>query len=511
MLLTDEFLIAIYNFLEVDSDYRSDLVDLFGTPDASRKGYLGSISKPLSWDWGDTGFKKIINIMYCLSNHDPNGFESFLLSNIRHKDKIVQALISNHIIDKPPRMLYVFRHSAKKIPAFVARIHDMAWVKRRVWITFQPEKYMILDPNTWKGFWNKLFTDGREDPRKWFDTWELSWSMTRPQFATVQQMLHSGFTQDQYHVIPVKLLIEHMKREVNPISETQRTCLIKNIIRNDKRLRLRVPTDNQAFWGILSEFIGASQVKGKVILRHNRGLYTITEIPSNTISEDSLVFKQEIGTARTICQAMLDVFGEDYLKVEFAKGSEIELLDSTFLKRAVKVSMVARDYDRKFGETDFDYQLDLNPLSTSYPKMKMRILFDLTAGLWNKSSAKSKEEFLKQWEHNIIKLPEMNDNLLTVWHYGLVSEVKDGSYKGLEIGEYLMSGAKAHVVKYRANSIKDSVSLPKAALLPFFRDAEVKLEKELAWISSDNEVDRRKSSLYGALKEILERLKVEQC
>ena len=123
----------------------------------------------------------------------------------------------------------------------------------------------------------------------------------------------------------------------------------------------------------LSEIIGKTQVRGNVELRSGKNSYSITDIPANTISEDNLVFKQEIGTARTICQAMMDEFGGDYLGTEFSIGNKKNILDSVFLKRAVKVSMVASKYDGKYAETDYDYQLDLNPLARKYPKLKPKI------------------------------------------------------------------------------------------------------------------------------------------
>jgi len=67
MLLAQDFLISVYNDLEFDSFFRSDLVDLFGTPDGAKKGFIGSSSKSLCWDWGETGFCKISNIIYFLS------------------------------------------------------------------------------------------------------------------------------------------------------------------------------------------------------------------------------------------------------------------------------------------------------------------------------------------------------------------------------------------------------------------------------------------------------------
>jgi hypothetical protein len=289
---------------------------------------------------------------------------------------------------------------------------------------------MLLDPATWKTFWDLLFTKGREDPQKWFNTWNQSWEAPRPTLDQVREMLSSSFTQDQYHVIPVGLLLDSVRHEIEPPLSTARTFLIKNIVRTEKRARLRVPTDNQAFWGILSDFIGKTQVRGTAELRLNKKIYEITDIPANTISEESLVFEQEIGTARTICQAMLDVFGDDYIDLEFSNRNRKPILDSVFLGRGIKVSMVAKNYEKRFGETDFDYKIDLSPLSKRYPNLDSKILLDLTAGLWNKSIAKDKDEFLAQWEHNLIKLPEMNSGLYTFWHYGLKSEIKDGTCCG---------------------------------------------------------------------------------
>ena len=99
----------VYNDLEMESKYRSDLVDLFGNPDGSRRGYLGSMDRPLCWDWGPTGFRKIINIMHSLSGKNPHAFPPFYKSNIMHRENIVQNLIENDIIDSPPQMLYVFK------------------------------------------------------------------------------------------------------------------------------------------------------------------------------------------------------------------------------------------------------------------------------------------------------------------------------------------------------------------------------------------------------------------
>ena len=490
----------------MDSDFRSDLVDLFGTPDGSKKGFIGSSNKTLCWDWGETGFRKIINIIYFLSGGHSD-FEEFYKFHIFRKSNIIQSLIAQQVIDGYPQMLYLFKHSSKKIPAFIAEINEMSWKNRKIWITYKPKSYFFLDAKTWKAFWDKLFTSGREDPLKWYETWEDSWNTPRISKAEVEYMVHSGFSMDQYHIIPIKLLLNSIKEKSNPFFLKERTCFIKNISRNDKRIRLGVQTDNQAFWGFLADIIGKTQVKGTVELKSGKRHFLITDIPANTINEESNVFKQEIGTATTICQAMLDVFGNDYVDVEFSKGNKKNLLDSVFLKRAIKVSMVAENYDKKYSETDFDYQLDLNPLTGKYPKLGIKILFDLTAGLWKKSVTKDKDEFVRQWEHNLLKIPEKNKELYVIWHYGLSSEIKDGSYKGLEIGEYLINKTKINTIKYQPNAINNAPNTPKLTLLPFFRDSAVKLEKELNQISSDKANERRRSMLYGALKEILEKLR----
>ena len=113
MLLTKDFLISVYNLLERESYYRSDLVDLFGTPDRSKTGYIGSKDKPLCWDWGTTGFRKITQILYFLSGEIDSSFDQFYSSKIAHKENIIRTLKSDGIIDANPQMLYLFKSSKK--------------------------------------------------------------------------------------------------------------------------------------------------------------------------------------------------------------------------------------------------------------------------------------------------------------------------------------------------------------------------------------------------------------
>jgi len=109
----------------------------------------------------------------------------------------------------------------------------------------------------------------------------------------------------------------------------------------------------------------------------------------------------------------------------------------------------------------------------------------------------------------LTKLPEANSDLIVFWHYGLSTEVRDGCYQGQELGDYIASGANIQVTKYSPGAILKSKTLPQLVLLPFFRDSATRLETELNRMSSDSATERRKSNLYGALNELLERLAAE--
>ena len=92
---------------------------------------------------------------------------------------------------------------------------------------------------------------------------------------------------------------------------------------------------------------------------------------------------------------MLDVFGEEYLSAEFGKELTKTLLDSHFIKRASQVSMVAKQYDPEYAETDFDYELRLDPMRDQIPSLRRKkILFDLTAGYGARVLEKTKRTSL---------------------------------------------------------------------------------------------------------------------
>jgi hypothetical protein len=515
LFLAKDFLISVYNLLEERSAYRSDLIDLFGTADAAKKGFIGgrSFDKSLRWDWGDPGFKGIISILYFLSGKQPDKFREFYYSNVFHKTDILHVLIDNKVIDNKPLMLYVISQKSKKIPAFTSEIEEISWEKNeegkwRIWWVFKPKGYLLLDWMFWKeNVLNVLLEKGRENPTSWFDNWERLWDIPRFAEQQITQMLKPSVSQAQYHIVPLKLLQEEVKQKVDPYKSQQKGAVfIKNVSRNDQRLQSGNSTDNQSFWGILSEIIGKTQVRGKVEFTFCRNHYSITDIPSNTTSEGTWVFKQEIGAARTICQALVDTFGQEYVDLEFGRERTINLVKSKFLRRASKVSEVASQFESDYAETDFDYELSFKELSIKYPCLKTKLLFDLTAGLWNKDRTTSHEDFVRQWEHNLIRVPERNSNICVIWHYGLNSKTKDGSYKQKEIGDYLKAQTQMNTVKYQPDTITSQMSLPGLVLMPFFTDSPVNLEQELNRISSEKAAERRKSMLYNALKEILTKM-----
>ena len=60
-----KFIITIYNKLVEDSPSRSDIFDLFGTPDRINPGLIGTMKsqnfKSLYWGWGQNGLKRCAN------------------------------------------------------------------------------------------------------------------------------------------------------------------------------------------------------------------------------------------------------------------------------------------------------------------------------------------------------------------------------------------------------------------------------------------------------------------
>jgi hypothetical protein len=136
--------------------------------------------------------------------------------------------------------------------------------------------------------------------------------------------------------------------------------------------------------------------------------------------------------------------------------------------------------------------------------IKKKIVFDLTCGLWDKGLWRPKEEYIKQWYHNIVEVPMANSDIVSVWYYG---HEKYQSYEGKEVGKYLIDIAQLkkdqyyYLEKDKPMEISKNV---KVVFLPFYNDNRDynKLNTELAYL--DPAKDKcRNSFLYTACKNLI--------
>jgi SOS-response transcriptional repressor LexA len=173
------------------------------------------------------------------------------------------------------------------------------------------------------------------------------------------------------------------------------------------------------------------------------------------------------------------------------------------LHRAECVSDVATDFDPAYGQTNYDYVLDLNAVGVD-----KSIAIDLTSGLWHKGLGKSRDEYVAQWKHNIVDVPLRNPRVLTIWHYGLQSFEK---YKGKEVGRFLIESTGLKPSQYLYLDRRTEPVLPsdlRVMFLPFYDDNDDfnKLTQELKSLAPESVDDRlAKSKLYCALRMLASR------
>jgi hypothetical protein len=490
------FIIAIYNKLDETSSFRSDIFDLFGTPDGMNFGLLGSKEgqkfKSLRWDWGLNGVKKTCKFLYWREHLTLNGFESWYRNfDFSDLSKMINTL------------LYVFKYKKDKIPAFVASVKNTEKKNKRLWFEFVPLKFVLLPPDFMRDYHRDFFTGGREDSNKWIKFFNDEYGKTNLDMA-FQEIFSSATTQDQYHIIPV----EYIDRWVGEHTESTistKPLFVSSVIDNKKLLTKNLPTNNQIFWSIFSQYTGHTQVRGSFSIIVKGKTYSVTDIPVNAFVEKGYVYNHEVGVASALFQALqeaLDIkayssFQENkFLKIEFSGSNSICLSESHFVKRAMKVGDTANIYDLKYKFTDYDYVLDLNPLG-----IKQKIAFDLTSGLWYKGFGKSKADLVDQWLHNLIDIPLNNPDIITVWHYGLTKfEYFD---EGIEIGKWLIRQKSLDINQYlyldKPMLLQNQIAIPKnlrAIFLPLYDDHSdfVSLKDELDNLAPKPGQDKIKNS-----------------
>ncbi len=464
------FIIAIYNKLDEASPYRSDIFDLFGTPDGMNFGLVGSKQgqkfKSLYWDWGPNGIKKICKFLYWQEHLTLKGFESWY----HDFDFSDLSKLTN-------RLLYVFKYKKDKIPAFVASIISTKKKEGRLWFEFVPLKFILLPPDFMKDYHKDFFTNGREDSDKWIKFFNNEYGIKELDTA-FQEIFRSAASQDQYHIIPVEYIDKWIDQHTEFTISTK-PLFVSSMVDNKKLLIKNLPTNNQVFWSIFSQYTGHTQVRGSFSIIVKGKEYSVTDIPVNAFVEKGYVYNHEVGVASAIFQVLqetLDIkayssFQEnEFLKIEFSYENSISLRQSHFLKRAVKIEEIANIYDPKYKLTDYDYVLNLGSIG-----IKQKIAFDLTSGLWYKGFGKSKSELVAQWLHNLIDIPLKNPDILTIWHYGLTNF--ECYQNGKEIGRWLIDQKSLDPSQYlyldKNTLLQDQIPFPKnlkIIFLPLYDD-----------------------------------------
>ena len=490
-----ECIIAIYNKLDKDSPYRSDIFDLFGTPDNLSRGLVGTKDKEkfrsLHWDWGLNGIKKVCKFLYWQQNRSLDGFEPW------YRELDYASL--PRMID---RLLYVFTYQEKKIAAFVATVHKAQREGGRLWFDFTPEKFVLLPPDFMADYRRDFFSGGREDSRKWSAYFESEYGTTDVESAFTD-IFSSAASQDQYHIIPLKYIDKWVEERTDP-KVTTRPLFVSSVIDDRKLLAKGLPTANQVFWSIFSQYIGRTQVTGNFSIIVKGSEYSVTDIPVNSFVEKGYVYYHEVGVPYVIFRVLLEQLEEkayasfkenQFLKIEFHNKRSIGLSESHFLKRAERVGDVAATFKPEYKSTDYDYVLHLSPLG-----LRRKIAFDLTSGLWRKGFGRTKADFAQQWLHNLAYVPLNNPDIIAVWHYGLEEfEAFDED----EVGRWLIkkSGLRPDQYLYldRTALSEGDIGVPedlRLVLMPLYdgRADFLSLTSELKSLNPGQNLDRVKST-----------------
>jgi hypothetical protein len=488
-------IIAIYNKLDKDSPYRSDIFDLFGTPDSLNIGLVGTKDghkfKSLYWDWGLNGIKKVCKFLYWQQNQNLDGFERWY----RRLDfKILPKMID--------KLFYVLKYQDKKVTAFIATINRTEKRGGRLWFDFTPQKFVLLPPDFMADYRRDFFSHGREDSQKWSAFFESEYSMSGLE-SMLGDIFSSAASQDQYHIIPVKYIDKWVEKRTDP-GITTKPLFISSVADNKKLLARDLPSTNQVFWSIFSQYTGHTQVTGSFSIIVKGSEYSVTDIPVNSFIEKGYVYYHEVGVPYAIFQVLQETLEEkayrsfkenQFLKIEFYSKKSIGFHESHFLKKAERVSDIATTFNTKYKLTDYDYVLHLSPLG-----LKHKIAFDLTSGLWYKGFGRSKPDFVQQWLHNLTYVPLNNPDIIAVWHYGLVNFEP---FEGFEIGLWLIknSGLRPNQYLYldKAALSQGNIFIPddiRLILLPLYDDNIdfLNLKSELTSLNPGQNIDKLKAS-----------------
>jgi len=415
-----EYLPYLYNNLSpgetFELNFEDDLFELFGSEDLSQTGLVGKWNshihdyESVRWNWGFANLKGFVGLLYMLNSLE-NGikfeleeFERFYKRKIMHQKDIVQNLQEKGLVPVPFRMIYTLRYRSYYLPALMLRIRNMEWnlkehPKYPIYITFVPEAYFLVESKLWENLDALAHRDEDYWKKHLHERYEIKIS------EQIEQVLRSyTFSQNIYRIMPFSLFTErflpNIKKSKNGI------FYLKRVERRQPDLAL---SDNQIFWGLFHHITNTTQVLYPLELRVDDERYLIQNLPINTLSDRTDVFRQEAGTANVICHALLDVFGRRYLSSEFGTVNTIKSSETSILQRALKLKNVAKSPTEEFANTNYDYATFLSSLGVDHT-----VLFSLTVGLWHKGR-KSYNKYLAQWREMIFETPITAKNVTTIW------------------------------------------------------------------------------------------------
>lgn len=409
----------LYNNLSPNENFElnfeEDLFELFGTEDLSETGLVGKWNSHISdfesarWNWSLYTLKGFVGVLYLLkalqngSEFELEEFEQFYKQEIMHQKHIVKNLEDKGLVPVPFRMIYTLRYNRYYFPALILRIRKIEWnpkehSKYPIYITFVPETYFLVDSKLWKDIDRKA-----RDRIYWERHLQEQYNIKLNE--DIRQVVKSHtFSQNIYRIMPLSLftkkLLPNIKKTENEI------FYLKRIKKTQPDLAL---SDNQIFWGLFHHMTNTTQVLYPLELEVDDERYQIQNLPINTLSNRTDVFRQEAGTANVICHALFDVFKEQYLECEFGQTNTINSSETSVLRRAVKLKEVAKSPTEGFENTNYDYGALLSHLNVDHT-----LLFSLTVGLWHKGR-KSYDEYLAQWKEMMFKTPLTTKNITVVW------------------------------------------------------------------------------------------------
>jgi hypothetical protein len=402
--VSSDFLVYILNNLEKSSIFHEDLFELFGAEDASRKGLVGKWDRGTNdfrtacWDWGVTGFRHIINLLYYIAKRDKRErydqveFDELYNEKIKYSDDVVEVLRKEKIIPGRLLAIYVLRYK-KQFPALILEIEHIKWErgrKRALLLEFKPIKYFVLSPSVWNTLRQKTRTE-----KFWIDLLDVS-SNER----AIRGLLgkYSRMRQAIYGLIPLdRFAYDLLKASI---------FLLKDV---EKEGSDGLISENQIFWEFFRIFTGAKQETALVTLK-NDYRYEMGGIPINSLTRRSLTYAQEAGVPNVLCHLVLEKFGDKYLKMEFRGKNKISYREAKILGRAFPVHKIHGEENNRYADSDYDYILDLEPLGVN-----KKFLFALTTALWKKGHSPY-EEIMQKWKELYFDLLSRHDEYRLVWY-----------------------------------------------------------------------------------------------